>query len=88
MLMIGICEHYKQLHTVLCFRCRLQTITFVYRCHLVTTGIGIDTWYRHRSKQKVSVSEVSVNCGIGFTLDATSALGDFMMSASYHHAVA
>jgi len=68
MLMIGICEHYKQLHIVHAFGVDLKQTHFVYRRHPVTAGIGISTRYRYRSKQKVSVSEVSVNYGIGLTL--------------------
>ena len=39
-------------------------VSVICRCHQITTSIGT----RYRSSPKVSVSEVSVNCGIGLTL--------------------
>ena len=78
-LMIGESECYKWLHTVLCSWCWPKTdmynthvytdvVSVIYRCRQVTPSIGIGTLYRYRSRPKVSVSEVSVNCGIGLTL--------------------
>jgi len=51
MLVLGICEHYKQLCTVPCFLLSTSNKHIVYCRHPVTTGIGIGT--RYRSKQKV-----------------------------------
>ena len=79
-LMIDESELYKWLYTVLCFWClpkintcttHVPTQTFVsviYHCCQITPGIGIGTRCQHQSRPKVSVSEASVNYGIGLTL--------------------
>ena len=44
------------------------SVSVIYCCRQITPSIGIGTRYWYRSRPKVSVSEVSVNCGIGLTL--------------------
>ena len=46
-------------------------VSVICRCSQITPSIGIGTRYRYGSRPKVSVSEVSVNCGIGLTLVVT-----------------
>jgi len=49
----------KQTHVQhTCLHRRFASV--IYRCRQITPGIGIGTWYRYRSRPKVSVSEVSV----------------------------
>jgi len=43
-------------------------VSVIYCCRQIIPSISIGTRYRYQSRRKVSVSEVSVNCGPGLTL--------------------